>query len=414
MSDIATQSRYKGVILKDFDQVMQLEASPTLPQPDAESAAHCLECEAFIHARIAAAGGSISFAEYMQHALYAPGLGYYAAGTTKFGPGGDFVTAPEVSSLFGYVLARQCADVLAQIQGGSILELGAGSGRLAVDVLSRLDSLDVLPDHYDILEVSADLRDRQETLLRHELGGLAKRVRWLGEIPECHKGIVLANEVLDALPVERFVKRANLQCQRIRSTGSGFEVFEADAPGHVAAAVAAIETGIGHELAEGYVSEVSLAVGDWVRSLADALDVGAVFLFDYGLSRGEYYAVDRSDGWLRCHFRHHAHNNPTILAGIQDMTAWVDFTSVAEAVTAAGADIVGFVDQAHFLINAGLDAELERLGGLPEQRRVELSTEIKLLTLPSEMGEHFKCFAFSKGDCDPSGAFVTADRTHTL
>ncbi|MBT8422525.1 MAG: SAM-dependent methyltransferase [Gammaproteobacteria bacterium] len=392
---------------------MQLEAS-SLPHPDAASAAHSEQCAAYIRARIAHAGGSISFAEFMQHALYAPGLGYYAAGATKFGSAGDFVTAPEVSPVFGAVVARQCAQVLQAIGGGSILEIGAGSGRLAVDLLTTLDEMGVMPEHYDILEVSADLRQRQETLLKKEVGDIADRVRWLDALPQNYTGVIVANEVLDALPVERFVKRTVLQQQHVQATTDGFCIVEKDAPEHTAGRVAAIEADIGHAFATGYVSEVSLGLSDWVTSLVDSLEKGAALLFDYGLSRREYYAKDRSDGWLRCHFRHHAHNDPLILTGIQDLTAWVDFTSVAEAAVAADAEILGYVSQAHFLLNGGLAEELEKMTTLSQQQQTELSAAVKLLTLPGEMGEHFKCFGFSKGACPTPAAFDTADRTHTL
>lgn len=393
---------------------MQLEVPATLPQPDVASAAHSERCAAFIRARINDAGGSISFAEYMQHALYAPGLGYYAAGATKFGRAGDFVTAPEVSPVFGAVVARQCAEVLQGTGGGSILELGAGSGRLAVDILKKMHSLGVMPEYYDILEVSADLGERQEDLLRREAGALFERVRWLDQLPQQHTGVIVANEVLDALPVERFIKESVLQQQRVQTTADGFCIVAEDAPDNIVNEVNAIEADLGQTLAEGYVSEVSLGVTDWVTSLADCLSNGAALLFDYGLSRREYYAPERNDGWLRCHFRHHAHNDPLILAGIQDITAWVDFTSVAAAVTAAGADILGYVSQAHFLLSGGLEKELAEMTTLSQQRQAELSAEVKLLTLPGEMGEHFKCFGFGKGACEQPSAFATADRTHTL
>ena len=393
---------------------MQLDAPSDLPRPDAASAAHSERCAAFIRARIEDAGGSISFGEFMHHALYAPGLGYYAAGATKFGGAGDFVTAPEVSPVFGAVVARQCAQVLRGLDGGSILEIGAGSGRLAVDLLSAMERLGILPERYDILEVSADLRQRQEELLRRDAGHMAERVRWLDALPQDYVGVIVANEVLDALPVERFVKRSNLRVQHVQNSDAGFRIIEVDAPDNVQRSVAAIEEDVGQPIATGYVSELSLGLGEWVGSLADSLAHGAALLFDYGLSRREYYAPERDAGWLRCHFRHHAHNDPLILAGVQDITAWVDFTAVAEATVAAGADILGYVSQAHFLMNGGLEDELAKMTTLSQQRQAELSAGVKLLTLPGEMGEHFKCLGFGKGECPQPAAFDVADRTHTL
>ena len=385
-----------------------------LPSPDAMSAAHSERCRAFIRQQIESAGGSLSFAEFMQHALYAPGLGYYAAGNTKFGAAGDFVTAPEVSPIFGRVVARQCAAVFADINDGSILEFGAGSGRLAADVLKKLDEMNMLPGQYLILEVSADLQDRQAALLRQEIPALVDRVRWVTEPPSAHRGVIIANEVLDALPVERFVRREQTQQLRVASEGDAFVFVEQSAPDTLVNAVEAIEAELGADLATGYLSEVALAAPAWTQDLVNALSEGAVFLFDYGVSRREYYAADRAGGWLRCHFRHHAHSNPLILPGIQDLSVWVDFSSVADAAASAGAEISGFVSQSAFLIAGGLEDELARLAALPTSERLELSAQVKMLTLPGAMGEHFKCMALAKRLAAPLNAFQTADRTAML
>ena len=393
---------------------MILETPSTLPKPDTESAAHSRLCADCIRARIDDAGGSISFAEYMQLALYAPGLGYYAAGAIKFGRAGDFVTAPEVSPLFSFVVARQCAEVLAQIDGGEILEFGAGSGRLAVDVLTKLDELNALPDRYRILEVSADLQERQERLFRSEAAAYLDRIEWIDAIPERHSGVVIANEVLDALPVERFVRRESVQQLRVGAKDDRFEILESDAPRNLVLAIEAIEADLGERLPDGFRSEVSLSAPGWVTEVVASLQNGVAFLFDYGVSRREYYAPDRTDGWLRCHFRHHAHNDPLLLPGIQDITAWVDFTAIAEAANGAGADIAGYVSQAQFLLGGGLDAELQDMMQSPPKRQLELSGQVKLLTLPGEMGENFKCLGVSRGIVAQPSAFTIADRTHTL
>ena len=394
---------------------MQHDQHRLLPQPDADSAAHSQRVADWIHGKIAKTGDSISFAEFMQHALYAPGLGYYAAGAAKFGAAGDFVTAPEVSAVFGRVLARQCAEVLAATDGGSILEFGAGSGKLAVDILGALQDLDVLPARYDIVEVSADLVERQQRLVREQLPQLSSRVRWLTELPRDHVGVVIANEVLDALPVERFLRTVTEVRQlRVATEDGRFCMTDAPAPAYLHDAVERIEADLGDRLPPGYVSELSPGLGGWLGDVAASMQRGVAFLFDYGLSRREVYAAERSSGWLRCHFRHRVHDNPLILAGIQDVTAWVDFTAVAEAAVAAGLDVIGYAPQAQFLLGGGLDLELQGFASLPIETQIELSGQVKMLTLPDEMGENFKCMVLRCGDVPVPSAFQHADRTHTL
>jgi SAM-dependent MidA family methyltransferase len=358
-----------------------------LPEPDTESAAHSRRVAEYIRERIAEEGGTISFAEFMQHALYAPGLGYYVSGTRKFGEGGDFVTAPEISPLFGKVLAMQTAAVLQQLEAPQIFELGAGSGALAATMLGKLALMDALPDRYYILEVSADLRERQQERLEEEVPDHAARVEWLAELPENFSGVIIVNEVADALPVERFARNGGVLKQyRVSDDNGEFGWRQVDAPQRVI---------------------------DRVRSL-DCLREGLVFLFDYGVTRREYYAPDRIDGWLRCYFRHHAHNDPLILPGIQDLTASVDFSALAGAAVEAGAEIAGFVTQAHFLLSGGLQDELVDFTSLPLEEQVELSRQAKLLTLPAEMGENVKCIGISRGNITPPPAFQEFDRAHTL
>jgi SAM-dependent MidA family methyltransferase len=394
---------------------MQHDDRGQLPKPDDVSASHSARVEQFIRERIVAAGGSISFAEFMQHALYAPGLGYYAAGAVKFGEAGDFITAPEVSELFGAVLARQCAEVLAVIENGAILEYGAGSGKLAADLLLRLATLDALPTHYDILEVSADLGDRQRRYLRERIPGLFPLLRWVRTPPSEHTGVIIANEVLDALPVERFLRTSGgVRQLRVMADNAAFRFVDADAPAHLQAAVQAIEEQLGVRLPEGYVSEVSAGLPGWIADIATRLREGISFFCDYGVSRREYYAADRSEGWLRCHFRHRVHSDPLILPGIQDLTAWVDFTAVAEAALDSGLDVAGYTSQAQFLLGGGLDSELQEFSELPTAAQIRLSSQVKMLTLPGEMGEHFKCMALRRGDVPVPSAFDFADRTHTL
>jgi SAM-dependent MidA family methyltransferase len=394
---------------------MQHDYAFSLPQPDAVSAAHSERCADYIRSRIHDAGGSISFAEFMHYALYAPRLGYYSAGTRKFGDDGDFVTAPEISPLFGRVIARQCAGVLRNVPGGAILEFGAGSGRLALEVLRTLDELDALPAEYSIMEVSADLRERQQRLLRRELPGIADRISWLDRMPETQRGVVIANEVLDALPVERFMRRSGGVCQlRVGDEGGEFVFVDEPAPDILAAAVESIEKDIGERLPDNYVSEVSLAAPAWLRDVAQMLEHGMILLFDYGVSRREYYAPDRNEGWLRCHFRHRAHSDPLILTGIQDLTAWVDFSAIAEVAERGGLEILGYVSQSQFLLAGDIEAELQDFADMPIESQLQTAAQIKMLTLPGEMGENVKCLGLARGDIPRPAAFDSADRTHTL
>ena len=394
---------------------MQHDYAFSLPQPDAVSAAHSERCADYIRSRIHDAGGSISFAEFMHYALYAPRLGYYSAGTRKFGDDGDFVTAPEISPLFGRVIARQCAGVLRNVPGGAILEFGAGSGRLALEVLRTLDELDALPTEYSIMEVSADLRERQQRLLRRELPGIADRISWLDRMPETQRGVVIANEVLDALPVERFMRRSGGVYQlRVGDEGGEFVFVDEPAPDILAAAVESIEKDIGERLPDNYVSEVSLAAPAWLRDVAQMLEHGMILLFDYGVSRREYYAPDRNEGWLRCHFRHRAHSDPLILTGIQDLTAWVDFSAIAEVAERGGLEILGYVSQSQFLLAGDIEAELQDFADMPIESQLQTAAQIKMLTLPGEMGENVKCLGLARGDIPRPAAFDSADRTHTL
>ena len=394
---------------------MQQEQVFTLPQPDASSAEHSTRCAAYIGERIRDSGGSISFAEFMHYALYAPGLGYYSAGARKFGADGDFVTAPEISSLFGKVLAKQCATVLEIIGDGSVLEFGAGSGRLAVDMLRALSQLGTLPDEYRIFEVSADLQERQQRLLQDEIPELASNVVWLDRMPASHHGVIIANEVLDALPVERFlIKGGAVRQLRVTDELGEFVFVDEAAPDLLAGAVRTIEADIGTKLPNNYISEISLSAPGWIGDMAGSLQHGFAFLFDYGVSRAEYYARDRNEGWLRCYFRHRAHSDALILPGIQDLTAWVDFSAVASAAVEHGLDVAGYLSQAQFLLGGGLDREVGNMSELPLESQLELSGQIKMLTLPGEMGENVKCIGLARGDIPWPDAFDSADWTHTL
>ncbi len=350
----------------------------------------------------------------MDLALYAPGLGYYSAGARKLGPGGDFTTAPEISELFGACVARQCEELLREV-GGCVLEIGAGSGRLACDVLARLEQLGCLPERYCILEVSADLRARQRESLARRLPRLLDRVVWLDAPPtEPFDGVILANEVLDALPVTLFRwRRAGCEELGVRCRAQGFtwEARPAD-PALEAACARLAAAGGGWQ--DGYVSEYCPRLSSWAASVTAALRTGAVLWFDYGLPRPQYYLPERCDGTLRCHFRQRAHDDPFLYPGLQDITAWVDFTAVAEAGRDAGYAVAGFTTQAHFLAGAGIDRELRSLAGGDDGRAAALGREARRLLLPGDMGESFKAMAWTRGIGAPLGGFALQDLRHTL
>jgi SAM-dependent MidA family methyltransferase len=386
-----------------------------LPPPDADSLAHSKRVAEHIREVIEESGGSIGFGRFMHLALYAPGLGYYSAGARKFGEGGDFTTAPEVSPLFGRVLARQCAPVLRELPRREVLELGAGSGALAVQMLTALREQGVAPSRYSILEISPDLKRRQEESIRRDCPEMLSRVVWLQGLPERLSGVVIANEVADALPVERFRKTGEGVLQfRVVADGTAFGWREARAPDFLQAAVRHIEDTLEAPLPEGYVSEVSTGLPAWIAGIGASLDAGLVLLVDYGLRRREYYAPDRSGGWLRCHFRHLVHGDPLVYPGIQDLSAWVDFTTVAEAATAARLDVAGYTTQAQFLLHGGLEQELAGFARLSTDAQLDLSRQVRMLTLPGEMGEHFKCIALARNCGRLPAALESADKAHTL
>jgi SAM-dependent MidA family methyltransferase len=382
----------------------------------AVEARHCSSVRAHLEAQIAAAGGWLSFERYMEIVLYAPGLGYYSAGAPKFGSGGDFTTAPEISALFGACVARQCAQVLERLPGASILEIGAGSGRLAVDILSRLESLGSLPSRYWILEVSADLRDRQQRNLQHRAPHLLERVRWLNAPPaDGFDGVILANEVLDALPVARFLwRRAGTEELGVSLEAGELARVYRRAPQSMTDMCAALAAAAGDHWEDGYASEYCPRLKPWTRGVTEALRAGAVLWFDYGLPRPQYYLAERNDGTLLCHFRQRAHDDPLLFPGLQDITAWVDFTALAEAGAGAGYDVAGFTTQAYFLAGLEIDAEMRDAAGDDEHSFARLANQARQLMLPGEMGERFKAMAWSRGlDLELSG-FALQDLRHSL
>ncbi|RLA07033.1 MAG: class I SAM-dependent methyltransferase [Gammaproteobacteria bacterium] len=357
---------------------------------------------------ILVAGGTLAFDRFMELALYRPELGYYMSGTEQFGVEGDFVTAPGLTPFFGRCVAVQLADLLTDRPDMRVLEYGAGNGQLAVAVLAELERLGCLPAGYDIVERSALLRGRQRQLLEAQLPHLLERVHWLEGSPSGFCGIIIANELLDALPVQRLIKSP---------TGFDQVVVKQDGDALVLTAQPLsdprVNKRLGHlGLAEGYLTEINFAAETWVESLANVLDEGLVLLVDYGYCRDEYYHPQRNQGTFLCYFRHTAADDPVRFPGLQDMTAHIDFTAMAEAASRGGLQVSGFTTQANFLISCGiLDQLADRAD---DDNYIETLAPVKQLLLPGGMGEVFKVLALTRGYAQPLRGMATRDIRHTL
>jgi SAM-dependent MidA family methyltransferase len=380
-----------------------------LPAPTPDALAHSQRVTAHLRSLIDDADGSIPFSRYMETALYAPGLGYYAAGAMKFGAAGDFITAPEMTPLFGRTLAQAIAPVL-QETGGEVLELGAGSGRLAADLLAELDRLGAVPARYSILEVSADLRQRQQQTLAREQPRLAERVRWLEALPQHFSGVMLGNEVLDALPVTLLHgTEAGPQQRGVTWAGDRFAWQDQAIDDPVLRTRADALA-----LPPGYLTEINLAADALIASLASGLDRGLILMIDYGFSASEYYHPQRHMGTLRAHYRHHALDDPFYLPGLCDLTAHVDFSAVARAGTDAGLELAGYTSQAGFLLNSGLTELLMQTPPTDVAVYLPQANAVQRLVSPAEMGELFKVIGLTKGALAPLAGFARGDRRHTL
>jgi len=383
-----------------------MPADSTLPPPPPEAIAHSQQLGEHIAQAILAEGDWIPFSRYMELALYAPGMGYYAAGARKFGEAGDFVTAPEISPMFGKCVGRQAADILNRT-GGNVLELGPGSGALAADLYESLKEQGVLPERYLLLEVSPDLRERQRDLLSKRFGiHEMERFVWIDRLPDKIRGFVIANELLDVIP-----------CSLLHRQGE--EVFERG--------VILTEAGFAFEdqrLAEGelkrraqsafppgdydYLSEVNFAAEALVRTIAAKIEAGLAIFIDYGFPEREYYHPQRAAGTLRCHYRHRVHDDPFFLPGLQDITAHVDFSAMARAAESAGAEVMGFTTQAYFLISCGLGILVSAGDPTMTLSRLKGTSQVHRLINPAEMGELFKVLGFGKGFEGPVLGFQSA------
>ena len=387
--------------------------NPGWAKPEGSACSHSAAVTRYIRERIEDAGGVLPFDQYMDAVLYAPGLGYYATGTRKFGEGGDFITAPEMGPLFGQCLAHEVGPVLEMIDAPCVLEFGAGSGALAQSLIEALVASGQLPSRYCILEISPDLRERQRERLEPLAKSYGLTIEWLEQIPsEPLHGVILANEVVDAFAVTRFrVIEGRPWRAGVCIEGDGFAWDWIDdlAPDSVAAKIVRR-----YDLAEGYTSEVCPRADAWIDTLSHCLEQGLAIVIDYGFSAGEYYLPERSQGTLRCHYQHRAHNDPLIFSGIQDITCHVDFSALADAGQAAGFDILGYTSQEAYLLSLGL---LDLAAPQPEDDEKAVlarAAEVKQLILPSQMGEAFKVMALGRNLDQKLQGFDLRDRRPSL
>ena len=382
----------------------------TLPIPSLEAQKHSQQLIDLVQHNISQSSGWLSFCQFMHLALYAPALGYYSAGSQKFGAGGDFVTAPEISPLFAQTVANQVAQVL-RITNGSVLELGAGTGRLAADLLLTLTELGEMPEQYFILEVSDHLRAVQLAWLHKKLPpDLVQRVTWLNALPETFMGAVLGNEVLDAIPVHIVHVTEQTFCERgvvVDEQGFAWQ----DRPLLEPHLIEAVDQ---YSLPAGYVTEFCPAASGLIASLANMLKQGVILMIDYGFSAREYYHPQRNQGTLMCHYQHYAHSEPLINIGLQDITAHVDFTSIAQAGVNNGLQLSGFCSQAQFLMNCGILDEMSKVSPHDMARYAPLAAAAQKLLSPAEMGDLFKVIALTKNIEVPLLGFSSGDKSHTL
>ncbi len=390
----------------------------TLPPASEIALAHSRSLQALIRDHIQASGGWIPFDQFMNLALYAPGKGYYSSGATKLGSAGDFVTAPEISSLFGRTLAQQVLQISQQIKHAAILEFGAGSGKLALDLLLELERSDALPEKYFILEVSAELRQRQQTLFTHKAPHLVHLIEWLEELPDQFAGTILANEVLDAMPVHIVKWDNNVLFERgVRWQNNQFSWQDRPMNNteldHIVSQLTP-QINPDNNLTYSYVSEINLTASHFMYSLTSILQQGVILLIDYGFGRSEYYHPQRNQGTLMCHYRHHTHDDPFYLPGLQDITSHVDFSAITQAAENTGLPLLGYTTQAYFLINCGITEILAQTPAEDTRNFLPQSSQLQKLISPTEMGELFKVIAFGKYFPEPLIGFSAGDMSRLL
>ena len=398
----------------------------TLPEPDDEAKQRSRLLVQCVESACAANGGWINFSEFMNIALYQPGLGYYSGGLQKFGVKGDFITAPEVSPLFGQCIALQLVDIFNHFRTETdqkiyVLEFGAGSGLLAIDILQQLESLNALPDEYLIVELSAELQQRQQKTIKDKSPELFKRVKWLEQLPDdLSSVVVIANEVLDAMPVENFkVTKSTVESLMVGVEDGNIISQYMTANDYVKKAIEELQQRSEFQFLDGhnqgnYCSEYNPAIRGWLSLLASKIDKMVALLIDYGYNEKEYYHADRSTGTLMCYYQHRAHGDFSYWPGLQDITAFVNFTDVAYSAVASKFDVAGYTTQAAFLLSCGLSDLHESQVSDGVQQQVKLSQQIKTLTLPSEMGDRFKVIALTKNYDESLKGFSMLDLRNRL
>lgn len=388
-----------------------MKHSQSLPEPSEDALIHSEKLVEVIRSEMDNNKGAISFRRYMEMALYEPALGYYVSGTHKIGSSGDFITAPEVSPLFSQCLAKQCAEILQKV-GGCLLELGAGTGIMASELLSTLEELNQLPDAYYILDVSPDLIQRQKQTLEENVPHLVKRVKWLSELPQDFSGVIVANEVLDAMPIDVFTQQGDTVYEHHVVWEDG-QLCEQLQPASVALSKTVKHLNISADKTP-YTSEINPNIQAWLTALDNILLNGVILLADYGYPRNEYYLPERNKGTLICHYQHLVNESPLHYPGLQDITASVDFTAVAEASDTTDLTVSGFTSQAAFLANAGLEHFFMRALEQTPDAQYKLAQHVRTLSLPSEMGERFKFMALSKDFSHELCGFSQLDQRYRL
>jgi len=368
-----------------------------------------------IKQKIKSSGGKISFSKFMQHALYAPLLGYYSGKSKKFGESGDFITAAEETGILGRIIAKQCSVILNEIPDAAIIEYGPGSGALAVSILKQLLQMGLKPRAYYMVDVSEDLIERQKNRISTELPEIYDSVIWKSEIPDGFSGIVIGNEVIDSMPFERFMISNKRILQFFVGTKEEELVYKLEPANiEIQKYVKRIESQIGKSLCEGYISEISFLGRDWINQISLKLNEGMIILLDYGVSRSEYYSDDKNQGWTHCHFKHHKHFEPLIYPGMQDITTWVDFSLISETAKANDMIVDAYLSQAQFIINNGIEDEFLGFESMDIKKQMELTRQIKLLTLPDKMGSNFKCLVMTKNFYKKGMVNQTGDKSYVL